>query len=662
MCWKQRDEVQKHRNTEFQDCVGRWWRELSIDVLTRMVTVLGCWWVQLPAEQSRFWHQSSGNDLKRKPSHVAFFLVRRRQPGIHTSEWWVHWPLPRSGEGSGTPGRAGRCGSCPEGAGQVQADARRNSIHRSRRGRRGAGGIQIADCRRMWSSCTKRSCETTRCSKKWTEWKPMIYSGTKWCQMSVTCGRTVRSACPCWDTGTCAKEQRVSCECSNCVHHSGKSSRSQTRDWAICCSSARLPLRPVLRRSSTHSTRRIQDSSGRLDEDWRYDPVGVRVNHPGDACFGQGSVHPRAGRWAAPRSEVAANGSKRWPACRKVRYRTWGLRTQFRGQHQRTRAITEVDNFHTPRSEFWKQEPQCLSMFQLARQVPAWPWRRRQLFQTGTSAQSITSCLKYKVKRSCRSKVPRSCVEFRWASSRRRKSRACESADQILVSSSTRLDGQMKRPASGMTADVEMASCVSETPSRSLAFSPEETTQTSAPERPVGRTRSREAIHRVPGVFKLRELHSLSLSLCLQWIIVPEGVQRWQAEDQCSVQPQHRESNQQVLRSRQYSQRESDAAVRCGRTLRIDQIVDTNRSKRGAGTHVYNPHLLDVRSTSSSVRKAGALVSPSSCLDGEPHGWVPVDTHNTPVPSSTGEAVGGLCSIRAQSSTGTRATRTLSYS
>ena len=40
------------------------------------------------------------------------------------------------------------------------------------------------------------------------------------------------------------------------------------------------------------------------------------------------------------------------------------------------------------------------------------------------------------------------------------------------------------------------------------------------------------------------------------------------------------------------------------------------------------------RGTSSSVRKAGALVSPSSCLDGEPHGWVPVDTHSTPVLTS----------------------------
>ena len=102
------------------------------------------------------------------------------------------------------------------------------------------------------------------------------------------------------------------------------------------------------------------------------------------------------------------------------------------------------------------------------------------------------------------------------------------------------------------------------------------------------------------------------------------------------------EGIQQISRCRQHSRRGSDSAVRCGCTLRIDQTVNTNRSRRGAGTHVYNPHLLDNRSTSSTVCKAGALVSPSSCLDGEPHGWVPVDTHSTPVPSSTGEAVGGL--------------------
>ena len=86
------------------------------------------------------------------------------------------------------------------------------------------------------------------------------------------------------------------------------------------------------------------------------------------------------------------------------------------------------------------------------------------------------------------------------------------------------------------------------------------------------------------------------------------------------------EGIQQSSRSRQHSRRRSDSAVRCGCTLRIDQTVNTNRSRRGAGVHVYNPHLLDIRSTSSSVCKAGALVSLSSCLDGEPHGWVPVDT------------------------------------
>ena len=39
--------------------------------------------------------------VSRKPSHVAFFLVRRRLPGIHTSEWRVHWPLnPQIQEGT----------------------------------------------------------------------------------------------------------------------------------------------------------------------------------------------------------------------------------------------------------------------------------------------------------------------------------------------------------------------------------------------------------------------------------------------------------------------------------------------------------------------------------------------------------------------------------
>ena len=93
------------------------------------------------------------------------------------------------------------------------------------------------------------------------------------------------------------------------------------------------------------------------------------------------------------------------------------------------------------------------------------------------------------------------------------------------------------------------------------------------------------------------------------------------------------EGIQQISRSRQYSRRRSDSAVRCGRTLRIDQIVDTNRSRRGAGVHVYNPHLLD---------KARALVPPPSCLGEGPHRWVPVDTHSTPVLTSVRRLWGGL--------------------
>ena len=49
----------------------------------------------------------------------------------------------------------------------------------------------------------------------------------------------------------------------------------------------------------------------------------------------------------AERPEVAANGSRRRPVYRKVRYRTRGLRTQFHGQHQRT--STGAINSHTPR-------------------------------------------------------------------------------------------------------------------------------------------------------------------------------------------------------------------------------------------------------------------------------------------------------------------------
>ena len=39
----------------------------------------------------------------------------------------------------------------------------------------------------------------------------------------------------------------------------------------------------------------------------------------------------------------------------------------------------------------------------------------------------------------------------------------------------------------------------------------------------------------------------------------------------------------------------------------------------------------DHDNTSTAQARAGALMSPPPCLDGASHGWVPVDTHSTPV-------------------------------
>ena len=94
---------------------------------------------------------------------------------------------------------------------------------------------------------------------------------------------------------------------------------------------------------------------------------------------------------------------------------------------------------------------------------------------------------------------------------------------------------------------------------------------------------------------------------------------------QCSAEPSHvttsmseKLMNEEVDEVTQRSDR--------GRAPRVDQIVDTNRSRRGAGVHVCNTRLLEIRSTSSNVRRAGTLVPPPSCQGGGPHGWVPVYT------------------------------------
>ena len=107
------------------------------------------------------------------------------------------------------------------------------------------------------------------------------------------------------------------------------------------------------------------------------------------------------------------------------------------------------------------------------------------------------------------------------------------------------------------------------------------------------------------------------------------------------MQSQHRERNPAGL-TQQTVQSTTKWCSQDRPDRRHEQVEEGCRS-----TALYSSSPRN-RGTSSSECKAGALVSPSSCLDGEPHGWVPVDTHSTPVPSSTGEAVGGLCSPRAQ--------------
>ena len=63
------------------------------------------------------------------------------------------------------------------------------------------------------------------------------------------------------------------------------------------------------------------------------------------------------------------------------------------------------------------------------------------------------------------------------------------------------------------------------------------------------------------------------------------------------------------------------------------------------------------RSTSSNVRRAGALVPPPSCLGGGPHGWVPVYTHSTPVLTSVRRLWLAQATPRAQHSADERVTQ-----
>ena len=236
-----------------------------------------------------------------------------------------------------------------------------------------------------------------------------------------------------------------------------------------------------------------------MDVDWRYDSLGVRAYHPRDACCGKGSagnILPLAGRSAAPRSEVAANGLMRWRVRWKVQYRTRGLRTQFQCQHQRTIVTTEAVDSHTPRRNSGNKNScdwacsSWLDKYHLDVEQDICS-RRARTHNWSVRVWNEVAGLRYEVV--CW--IPLSILTEEEMPSMVRQS-------HTLASSSTRLQGQMKCfiPESDTATDVEMAPCVSETPSRTLTSSPEETAQPSAQERPVGRTSSREAIHRVRSV------------------------------------------------------------------------------------------------------------------------------------------------------------------
>ena len=161
------------------------------------------------------------------------------------------------------------------------------------------------------------------------------------------------------------------------------------------------------------------------------------------------------------------------------------------------------------------------------------------------------------MKRSCRQKV-RGCALNSVEHPHGENHQQCETVDQILASSSTRLEGQKKRsaktssliPESITTADVEMAPRVHD-------------------------------IFNITGVVTGGE-HRHQFRNDLK--SYRDDMQRTSAA--CSFSTV--EGIQQVSRSRQCSRR------RCGRTLRIDQIVDTNRSRRGVGAQLYIPRLLEI--------------------------------------------------------------------
>ena len=141
--------------------------------------------------------------------------------------------------------------------------------------------------------------------------------------MPVTYERPGRSTCPCRGTqnSDALTEARAQRNNESLANAAIVFTTEESLDALKFVIEQLLQFYKTSAKVSVETVQYALDSTYKVvQEEWTrivwYDSVGVRANHPRDACCGKGSagsVHPRAPRErsAAPRSEVAANGSKR---------------------------------------------------------------------------------------------------------------------------------------------------------------------------------------------------------------------------------------------------------------------------------------------------------------------------------------------------------------
>ena len=150
------------------------------------------------------------------------------------------------------------------------------------------------------------------------------------------------------------------------------------------------------------------------------------------------------------------------------------------------------------------------------------------------------------MKRSCRHKVRGCALNSVEHSHGGENHQHCETVDQILASSSTRLEGQMKRSAENFFSH------------------PREQHDCGCGDGPAC---ARPHRHQFRNDLKAyRDDKQMTSAVCSRSTV--KGIQ-------------------QISRSRQHSRRRSGAP-------KIDQIVDTKRSRRGVGAQLYIPHLLEI--------------------------------------------------------------------